>query len=89
MLYTLLLIVVAALAAGGLLLGFSREPSLRAAGTGILGLEFSSAWSWESARVGEVEPRIAGLQRLCSLSSLLFDRDRSWPIHPEDRNPQV
>jgi hypothetical protein len=38
MLYTLLLIVVAALAAGGLFLGFSREPSLRATGTGILGV---------------------------------------------------
>lgn len=37
MIYTLLLIVLAALTAGGLFLVFSREPSLRTTGTGILG----------------------------------------------------
>jgi hypothetical protein len=35
--YPLLLIVLASLAAGGLFLGFSKEPSVRTAGTGILG----------------------------------------------------
>lgn len=37
MVYTLLLIVLAALTTGGMFLGFSREPSLRTTGAGILG----------------------------------------------------